>query len=86
MPGLIEVKSGNQLIGYVQEGVIDGTTRWRSWRPEDLHRENSVHQSPAPIGVHQDQEQAEGYLRQLKDHADRVTGVTSRSRLTRNAF
>lgn len=56
---MIEVKRGQQLLGYVQQ-VDRGREWWLSWRPEDLTGEY-----PGPVGGHQDQGQAERFLAQL---------------------
>lgn len=62
MSALIEVTRSGTLLGYVQAVMVDGTVRWRSWRPED---QNPGKYLPGPIGIHQDQAQAERYLLQL---------------------
>jgi hypothetical protein len=50
------IVDGSEVLGYVAtEQLPDLPVRWASWRPGDS----------APIGMHQDREQAVGFLRQL---------------------
>lgn len=58
---MIEVKNGRAVIGYAGAEVsAEGRTWWKSWLPVDYHELGRI-----AIGMHQDQAQAEAFLRQL---------------------